>query len=203
MNLDFKNPCPILAKILANDLAINVIDENGENGLYSSTPINFELTRTANNAFVNIATAGDLTTLNWVEGFQFNKLLNSTTEKQFIPVDVHYSALNFRDIMMASGALPPQKCELPYFMESQLGVEFAGVAEDGNKVFGFAQGQALATNVFANMDSVWKVPSNWTLEDSSTIPVVYSTVRGILKLMFRLSSSTCCSGGLKICCSLT
>jgi len=56
-------------------------------------------------AYVNVLTAGDLTSLQWIE----------SPLKYFSPAEhpdeqlcsVHYAALNFRDVMLATGKLPP------------------------------------------------------------------------------------------------
>jgi len=56
-------------------------------------------------AFVNVLTRGDLSSLHWIE----------SPLKHFSPADqphhqlcrVHYTALNFRDVMLATGKLPP------------------------------------------------------------------------------------------------
>jgi fatty acid synthase len=56
-------------------------------------------------AYVNVLTRGDLSSLHWIE----------SPVKYFDPKDhpnqhlctVHYTALNFRDVMLATGKLPP------------------------------------------------------------------------------------------------
>jgi len=56
-------------------------------------------------AYVNVLTRGDLSSLHWIE----------SPLKYFDPAEhldqqlcrVHYAALNFRDIMLATGKLPP------------------------------------------------------------------------------------------------
>ena len=56
-------------------------------------------------AYVNVITRGDLSSLRWIE----------SPLKHFVAADhpelqrcrVHYAALNFRDIMLAAGKLPP------------------------------------------------------------------------------------------------
>ena len=56
-------------------------------------------------AYVNVLTRGDLSSLAWIE----------SPLKYFSPADhptkqlcsVYYAALNFRDIMLATGKLPP------------------------------------------------------------------------------------------------
>lgn len=36
--------------------------------------------------------------------------------------------------------------------------------------------RGLATSVLADPNFMWEVPSKWTLEEASTVPVVYGTV---------------------------
>ena len=56
-------------------------------------------------AFVNVQTRGDLSSLTWYQSplKHFSPIEGST--KQIY--NVYYSALNFRDIMLATGKLPP------------------------------------------------------------------------------------------------
>jgi len=42
---------------------------------------------------------------------------------------------------------------------------------------GMLAARGLATSVLADPGFLWEVPSKWTLEQASTIPVVYGTVR--------------------------
>ena len=55
---------------------------------------------------MNVLTRGDLSSLTWIESplKYFHKLeLPDTTQL----CDVYYTSLNFRDIMLATGKLPP------------------------------------------------------------------------------------------------
>ena len=56
-------------------------------------------------AYVNVLTRGDLSSLRWIESplKYFDKADNLTKEL----CTVAYTALNFRDIMLATGKLPP------------------------------------------------------------------------------------------------
>ena len=64
-------------------------------------------------AYVNVLTRGDLSSLHWIE----------SPLKYFDPAEhpdqqlcrVHYAALNFRDIMLATGKLPPDAIPGIYF----------------------------------------------------------------------------------------
>lgn len=54
-------------------------------------------------AFVNTLVSGDLSSLNWIE--------SEIAQTKLLPLNknlchVHYAALNFRDVMKASGKLP-------------------------------------------------------------------------------------------------
>lgn len=116
-------------------------------------------------------TKGDTSSLTWFKG-RFNAEDFPTTPDS---IRVQYSALNFRDVMQASG-----KISFDNFTRIRqqylLGHEFAGVRSDGTRVFGLATNGAFTT-YFNDLESVtWNVPSNWSLSDAATVPLVYSTV---------------------------
>lgn len=56
-------------------------------------------------AFVNVLTRGDLSSLHWIESPL--KYFSSVDHPDHQLCRVHYTALNFRDIMLATGKLPP------------------------------------------------------------------------------------------------
>jgi len=96
--------------------------------------------------------------------------------------------LYFRDIMLASGKLPPDA--LPGKMATEdciLGLEFSGRDAGGRRVMGMVEARGLATTIVADLGFLWEVPDKWTLEQAATIPVAYATsyyalfVRGQLK----------------------
>lgn len=47
---------------------------------------------------------------------------------------------------------------------------------------GMVAARSLATTVLADPGFLWEVPSNWTLEQASSVPVVYGTVSAFLFL---------------------
>lgn len=55
-------------------------------------------------AFVNVLTRGDLSSLSWVES-PLRYYSNDAPQRDLC--SVHYASLNFRDVMLASGRLPP------------------------------------------------------------------------------------------------
>lgn len=122
---------------------------------------------------------GDLSSLTWVE----NQVAH---ESKYLKshVKVHYSALNFKDVLFATGRLPmdaiPSNMSPLVAQDTLLGLEFSGVeSESSKKVMGILPCKALATSIpiqAETKDFMWPVPDDWTLEDAATVPVVYSTV---------------------------
>ncbi|XP_017773704.1 PREDICTED: fatty acid synthase [Nicrophorus vespilloides] len=136
-------------------------------------------------AYINALTRGDLASLKWIEGpLRFYKDEKPNTEM----CTVYYAPLNFRDIMLASGKLPPDA--LPGDLAGQdciLGLEFSGRDSKGRRVMGMVSAKSMATTVLADPGFLWEVPEKWSLEEAATIPVVYGTsyyalcVRGQLR----------------------
>jgi fatty acid synthase len=116
---------------------------------------------------------GDLSSFRWTQGYPAQHFASLPG---FRGVKVHVAALNFKDVMIASGNLRPPKRDLAYALDSPLGFEYSGVTEDGERVCGFGDGQSIATNIVAPVDWMWKIPKDWSFEDAATFPVVYSTV---------------------------
>ncbi|XP_072754283.1 fatty acid synthase [Anoplolepis gracilipes] len=137
-------------------------------------------------AYVNSLVRGDLSSLRWIEGpLSYYRPDNSSNTTL---CSVYYAPLNFRDIMLASGKLPPDA--LPGKMATEdciLGLEFSGRDDSGRRVMGMVEARGLATTVVADLGFLWEVPDKWTLEQAATIPVAYATsyyalfVRGQLK----------------------
>ena len=86
-------------------------------------------------AYVDIERHGDLSGLTW---YQSPLRYHHTSEASVSEIcDVHYASLNFRDVMLASGKLPPDA--IPGFDLDQgcmLGMEFSGTDTKGNRVMG-------------------------------------------------------------------
>ena len=91
--------------------------------------------KTSQHAFVNVVTRGDLSSLRWMESdLKFYAL--PTDSRQEL-CSVQYAALNFRDIMLATGRLPPDA--IPGDLAQQdciLGMEFSGTDSQGKRVMG-------------------------------------------------------------------
>lgn len=86
-------------------------------------------------AYVNVLTRGDLSSLKWVESSL--KYFDAEAEPEKQLCKVAYTSLNFRDIMLATGKLPPDA--IPGNLATQdciLGMEFSGNDPKGQRVMG-------------------------------------------------------------------
>ncbi|KAI1292128.1 Fatty acid synthase [Halotydeus destructor] len=122
--------------LLKADLVQNVI-QDGVVGSYRH--INLETVKNdgvveTEHAYLNVLTRGDLSTLKWVEAQHKHWTVDGDFEKLAY---VYYAPLNFRDVMLATGKLPPDA--LPGDMALQeciLGLEFAGRDATGRRIMG-------------------------------------------------------------------
>nr|XP_027196308.1 fatty acid synthase-like [Dermatophagoides pteronyssinus] len=167
------------SKILKKDLVMNVYRQK-QFGSFRHYELDDVTTKmTTEHAYLNVAVRGDLSSLNWYESqHKFWRQLPETLQKSKGDLyTVYYAPLNFRDVMLATGKLPPDA--LPGDLALQdciLGLEFAGRDQQGKRVMGMVPAKGLATSVLIqDQDFVWPIPDNWTMEQASTVPVVYST----------------------------
>uniref|UniRef100_T1J426 Fatty acid synthase n=1 Tax=Strigamia maritima TaxID=126957 RepID=T1J426_STRMM len=157
--------------IVDKDLWMNVY-RDGKWGFYCHIPLPEEMPVLTKTAFINTVTRGDLSSLKWQE----SPLKNIQNECTNI-CHVYYSALNFRDVMVASGKLPLDILgENVVNSESIMGLEFSGKNSKGQRIMGIVACMGAATIVEYIPDLVWPVPDNWSLKDAATVPVVYATV---------------------------
>ncbi|XP_077358210.1 fatty acid synthase isoform X2 [Festucalex cinctus] len=175
---------PSMQAVLKGDLVMNVF-RDGCWGAFRHQLItldrNKELTE---HAYVNVLTRGDLSSLSWI----------ASPLRHFVPDNpnvqlcrVYYSSLNFRDIMLATGKLPPDAIPGDLALQQcMLGMEFSGYDADGRRVMGLLPAKGLATTVDADERFLWSVPSSWTLEQAASVPVVYATAYYSLVVRGRL-----------------
>lgn len=167
---------PFFANQLKKDLICNVL-KNEAWGTYRHFVLD-TATDTGKlqveHAYINATTRGDLSSFKWIEGPLSHYKCDNPKEEL---CSVYYAPLNFRDIMLASGKLPPDA--LPGDLAGQdciLGLEFSGRNSQGKRVMGMVAARSMATSVVANKGFMWEVPEKWSLEEASTVPVAYGTV---------------------------
>ncbi|XP_070380766.1 fatty acid synthase-like [Dermacentor albipictus] len=185
---DFNPGSPKHQSVVENDLVMNVY-RNGQWGSYRHVVAKSLETTRKNTQFavLNFAKRGELSSLDWYESpVPYASLPNTKTATAPILCDVHFAAVNSRDVTFAS-VVPEAFAGNLANAESILGQEFSGTDQTGRRVMGIVSSQALATVVAADPDLLWEVPDAWTLEEASTIPLSYSTayyalfVRGNLR----------------------
>ncbi|GFR18245.1 fatty acid synthase [Trichonephila clavata] len=127
--------------------------------------------RPVEHSYVNCRRYGDLSSFEWIESNV--KYIEQKNKKL---IHIYNSALNFRDVMLATGKLSIDTAKHLGQGNAVLGLEFSG-REDGTgkRVCGFAPARAMATSILADPTYCFDVPDNWTLEEAATVPIVYAT----------------------------
>lgn len=127
-------------------------------------------------AYLNALVKGDLSSLQWIEGPLARQPLDPRDKTREL-CTVYYAPVNFRDVMISSGKLAVDA--LPGDLASRdciLGLEFSGRDSTGKRIMAMVEAKSLATTCVASRNMLWDIPDNWTMEQASTVPCVYSTV---------------------------
>ena len=163
-------------EILECNLVINVFKDNKFGSFkHLNLPKDFNQIETTE-AFVSVIQRGNLSSLQWFDGRNFENPLITTPlkEVQQKQVDIYYSSLNFRDVMMATGRITAG--QIGAIIEGFLGSEFAGRRRDtGERVFGTSLGYGIATQTETHEPLLLKIPDHWSMEDAATVHTVYMT----------------------------
>lgn len=176
-NIELEADSEQVANIIQLNLYTNVINEKGQLGSYKhfTLPDNEIELVPSEHCYLNVVTRGDLSSLRWFEAQ--HKFWPLNKQEGQVLCQIYYAPLNFRDIMLATGKLPPDA--LPDDMgldDCILGLEFSGRDENGRRVMGMVPAKGLATTVVMNHTNfLWPIPDAWTMEEAATIPVAYST----------------------------
>lgn len=165
----FDQDHPFYKKQLKMAMAINIF-KDGKWGTYRHLQLKQNIPEKPHSGYVeaNIKTIGDLSSLGWFE-------------KQPSPkkADCIYAALNFRDIMLATGRLAIESWAGGNRKELSniLGFEYVGVKTDGKRIMSM-----IPTGAFALYDGERtsvveiEIPNNMSMRDAATILVAYLTV---------------------------
>lgn len=155
-------------------LTVNIL-KGGKWGSYRHLSFSQEIEAKplTEHAFVHLLTKGDFSSLSWVNGH-----LKSTDDNI---INIHYSALNFRDILVAN-----QRISVDYEYENRTifqykcGFEFSGMTSKGKKVAGMSGVNGFSNIIKEIKDendlTIFNIPDHYTLEEAATIPIIYGTV---------------------------
>ncbi|XP_077551457.1 fatty acid synthase-like [Haemaphysalis longicornis] len=174
---DFDPSNPAYKQMLERDLVMNVY-KDGQWGSYrhilqaGAEQLDSGSSTLTEYAYLNMRTFGDLSSLEWYE----SPLRHVALPSDSLLCSVYYAPLNFRDVMLATGKLPPEapSSDEPTFV-CPLGLEFSGRDSNGRRVMGGVPGSGMATVVAADPWFLWEVPDAWGLEEAATVPTAYAT----------------------------
>ncbi|GFS62657.1 fatty acid synthase [Trichonephila inaurata madagascariensis] len=162
---------PFYQLLVTKNLIMNVW-RNGSWGSFRHILIKeTKVPRPVEHSYVNCRRYGDLSSFEWIESN-----VKYVQQKNKKLIHVYNSALNFRDVMLATGKLSIDTTKHLGQGNAVLGLEFSG-REDGTgkRVCGFAASRAMATSILTEPAYCIDVPDNWTLEEAATVPIVYAT----------------------------
>ncbi|XP_042904027.1 fatty acid synthase [Parasteatoda tepidariorum] len=158
--------------LLAGNLTMNIW-RDGSWGSFKHVLLgNQKQRKTVDHSYVNCMKYRDLSSFEWIESHvKYAEMKDSKL------VHIYYSALNFKDVMLATGRLSigTSKSINGNGDDSVLGLEFSGKDESGRRVAGVIANRGMATSTSVHPSCLIEVPHNWSLEEASTVPVVYAT----------------------------
>ncbi|XP_055614202.1 fatty acid synthase-like, partial [Uranotaenia lowii] len=169
----FSQKTPFYQRQIQQDMAVNIY-RNGQWGSYRHRLLTQDRTPLpiSNHCFANCTKQGDLSSFTWFEGPL------SVEQRCEGLVDVVFSSLNFKDVMLATGKLSIDSLSLNRLeLECVLGFEFSGIsAVDGRRVMGLLPSGTLASQVVSEPYMTFDVPPSWSLAEAASVPCVYGTV---------------------------
>nr|UEN71129.1 fatty acid synthase 1 [Glyphodes pyloalis] len=159
---------------LDKDLALNVF-QDGQWGTYRHLLLGDLETVRADHAYVNTLTIGDLSSLRWLEGpIRPNQTFKNPDS---ILIHVYCSAMNFRDVMTATGRVTVDAVARGRLaQECVQGFEIVGRTPNGSRVMAMIRNCGTANVVEGDKCLTWCIPDEWTFEEAATVPVAYGTV---------------------------
>ncbi|MBI3562017.1 MAG: acyltransferase domain-containing protein [Gammaproteobacteria bacterium] len=158
------------------DRVFNIVQQE-QVGYYGYLPLAATPPIKNNNVQVALGQRGDLSSLHWQ---------SSPGHELGYEIETYYLALNYKDVMIASGRLDPNV--FGAHQEAYLGGEFSGITRHGTRVMGFINQSFHSHLTRADNPFVVEVPDDWTLAQAATVPVAYLTAYLALLLRAKLQS---------------
>ncbi|CAD6237321.1 GSCOCG00002249001-RA-CDS, partial [Cotesia congregata] len=167
---EFSPSLPLYADQLKLNLTLNVLRANNTWGSYRHLKLSAVTPQPVYHAWVNQLVRGDMSSLAWLEGPIRPNFIHPDL------IDVVYSALNFRDVMLTSGKLVAEIiAKTRFLVECCIGFEYSGVDRYGKRLMGLMGARAITNKAVVDRNLSWYVPEGWSLEDAATVPCVYAT----------------------------
>lgn len=205
LTLDTIEQSPKFQEALNRDMRWNCVDQDGNWGAYRHFAISkhldydnclcaeqapkasdkykkhmvessFEQVELTPAVYANTTRTGDLASFAWHESPY--KYLSETERDN--RVQVAYAALNFRDVMVATGRVNLSSLSSKTALSNDvfIGCEFSGVDARGKRIMGMVGVRGIANELVCTEDTGFAldVPDNISLAEAATVPVVYLTV---------------------------
>ncbi|XP_054714096.1 fatty acid synthase-like [Uloborus diversus] len=162
---------PFYNEILKKNLLMNVWKDNCW-GSFRHIKINKDKhMRKVDHSFINCTKYGDLSSFQWIES-----AVKYISPPESSLVHIYYSAINFKDVMLATGKLSiGTSKDVLEDDECVLGFELSGRNSSGKRVAGICGSRGMATATTLHPLLTFEIPDQWTLEEAATVPVVYAT----------------------------
>lgn len=131
---------PLFGDQMKLNLALNVY-RNGQWGAYRHLTLKKAMDEKARTGhyYANLQRMGDLSSFEWMTGW-----INAVKSQNL--VNIQYSAMNFRDVMLASGRLPLEVHSTNrLYQQCVLGLEYSGISAAGERLMGMVAIGAMAT----------------------------------------------------------
>lgn len=132
---------PLFGEQMKLDLALNVL-RNGEWGAYRHLVLQKDVEEKprTEHYYANLQRIGDLSSFEWMTGW-----INAAKSQNL--VNIQYSAINFRDVMLATGRLPLEMHSTNrLYQQCVLGLEYSGTNRAGDRLMGMVAIGAMATH---------------------------------------------------------
>ncbi|XP_046739716.1 fatty acid synthase-like [Diprion similis] len=160
----------LYAEQLKLGLSLNVLRPGKVWGSYRFLPLKPLASKPVYHTILSQSTRGDLSSVQWVEG-----TIQPTNQNKDI-IQVYYSSINFRDIMILTAKLAHEVISKQRTLQSCVfGFEFSGRDVNGCAIMGMIDAGSFTNLCLDEKHLTWPIPERWTLEDAATIPVAYGT----------------------------
>lgn len=142
------------------------------------------------NCFASILYKGDLSTLNWHEGYDVKSLISGDDNDQNLLINVQCVALNSYDLIINDELITKNMDQQISIgennnnnnnnnsqkqPENMLGYEYSGINRYGDRKMGLKLTGALATQIMPTQ-FIWNIPEKWSFEEAATVPASYLIV---------------------------
>ncbi|XP_015179002.1 PREDICTED: fatty acid synthase [Polistes dominula] len=165
----FSLDLPLYSEQIELNLTINVLRSGEVWGSYRHfllPPIENQISF---HGLISQQVRGDLNSICWVKGTH-----KPIDEENLIKI--HYSSLNFKDVMLATGKLAAEVItDDRKLLDYLLGFEYSGITAKGERVMGYSFNGCLSNYTRYEEYSSWKIPEDWSLEEAASVPCVYAT----------------------------